>query len=432
MTRDLLGRPQNKYALIDCNSFYASCEIVFRPDLEDKPVVVLSNNDGCVIAGNKKAKALGFKMGTPFFKMKSVMQKQEVAVFSSNYALYASLSQRIMALLRQYGSAIEVYSIDEAFLDLTNTEETTGIGTLIREDIKKQTGVPVAVGIGSTKTLAKLANHIAKKDPNFPGVCELRSYQEDIKYIAHWPIDELWGIGRQHCKSLQEHNVFTIGSFMDLPEAYIKKKWHAPVWRIYKELQGVRCHSFKEKPPLKQGIGTARTFASPINDWSRLKEIMCGFVASVAEKLRKQHSLTQQISVFVMTDKHREQNHYYASEKITLDVPTDDTTILIKIMTVLLKKVFKVKHNYKKAGVHLMKITSNQSFQQTLNNVHETKKVEKKFHLLGTLDRINRKYGKNTLVFASQRLAARQPFDMKQENKSQKFTTNINEIAFVR
>lgn len=432
MTKDLLGRKQNKYALVDCNSFYASCEMVFRPDLEGKPVVVLSNNDGCVIAGNKEAKQLGFKMGTPFFKMKSVMQRKEVAVFSSNYALYASLSQRIMALLKTYGSAIEVYSIDEAFLDLSNTEETTGIGSLIKQDIKKQTGVPVAVGIGSTKTLAKLANHIAKKDPNFPGVCELRSYDEDRKIIAHWPIDELWGVGRQHCKSLQEHNVFTIGSFMDLPEAYIKKKWHSPVWRIYKELQGVRCHTFKERPPAKQGIGTARTFAKPVNEWAKLKEVMCGFVASVTEKLRKQHSLTQEIAVFVMTDKHREQNHYYGSKKMRLDVPTDDTATLIKAMLVLLKQVFKLKHNYKKAGVHLMKITPNKSFQQTINNVHTKESIEKKFNLLSTLDQVNRRYGKNTLVFASQRLSARQPFDMKQENKSNKFTTNINEIAFIR
>lgn len=432
MTTDLLGRNQNKYALIDCNSFYASCEMVFRPDLEGKPVVVLSNNDGCVVAGNREAKQLGFKMGTPFFKMKSIVQKKEITAFSSNYALYSSLSQRIMALLKQYGSSIEVYSIDEAFLDLSSTEETIGIGQLIRQNIKEKTGVPVAVGIGSTKTLAKLANHIAKKDPKFPGVCELTAYPKDIKYIAHWPIDELWGIGRQHCKSLNEHNIYTIGSFMDLPEAYIKKKWHSPVWRIYKELQGVRCHTFKEKPAAKKGIGTARTFSKPINTWEHLKEIMCGFVASTAEKLRRQNSYTQHISIFVMTDKYREQNYYYASEKIKLETPIDDTSLLIKNMLALLKKVFKTGHNYKKAGIHLTKITPNHSFQQIINTKHNCLLFEKKNNLLNTLDKINRQFGKNTLIFASQRMASRQPFDMKQNNKSNKFTTNINEIAFVK
>lgn len=432
MTNDILGRKHKKYALIDCNSFYASCEMVFRPDLEDTPVVVLSNNDGCVIAGNREAKALGFKMGTPFFKMKSIMKKKKIAVFSSNYALYASLSQRIMALLKQYGSALEVYSIDEAFLDLSSTEESEGIGNIIKEDIKKKVGVPVAVGIGSTKTLAKLANHLAKKDPKFPGVCELTAYDQDKKYIAHWPIDELWGIGRQHCKSLQEHNIFTIGSFMSLPENYIKKKWHSPVWRIYKELQGVRCLQFKEKPASKQGIGTARTFAKPVNTWEKLKEIMCSFVASVSEKLRKQRSLTKHISIFLMTDKYREQNYYYANHKVKLTIATDDTATLIKSMLKILQKIFKEKHNYKKAGVHFSHITSNSSFQLPLNTVHSKEEYQKKNQLFNTLDNINYKFGKNTVVFASQRLSAKQAFEMKQEQKSQKFTTNINEIAFVK
>ncbi|MBB6460100.1 Y-family DNA polymerase [Flammeovirga kamogawensis] len=431
MKRDILGREQKKYALVDCNSFYASCEKVFRPDLEGRPVVVLSNNDGCVVAGSKEAKKLGLTMGVPFFKMKSTIQKHQVAVFSSNYALYASLSRRVMSLLRNYGSSIEVYSIDEAFLDVSKSAQTTEVGYIIHNTIRQSTGIPVAVGIGSTKTLAKLANHVAKKNDAFAGVCELNSYQEGQKYIAHLPIDELWGIGRQHTKSLQEHNIYTIGSFMTLPESYIKKKWYTPVWRIYKELQGVRCHTFIDNAPKKKGIGTARTFAKPVNTWCKLKEIVSGFIATVALKLRNQNSCTQRLSVFVTTDKYREQNPYFGSKSICLPMPTDDTSTLIKAVLPLLKAIFHEKHNYRKAGVYITDIKPNTSRQLAIGTSCSAEELEKQSTLSATIDKINQKLGKNTLVFATQRLSAKHPFDMKQANKSQRFTTSLDEVACV-
>ncbi|WP_281614347.1 Y-family DNA polymerase [Flammeovirga sp. SubArs3] len=429
---DTLGRAQRKYALVDCNSFYASCEKVFRPDLSHLPVVVLSNNDGCVVAGSKEAKKLGLKMGTPFFKVKNIIHKHQVSVFSSNYALYASLSKRVMSILKEYAHAIEVYSIDEAFLDLTATENSEEIGQLIRHRIWEETGIPVAVGIGTTKTLAKLANHVAKKDDRFNGVCEFENYYKDKQYIAHWSVDELWGIGRQHTLSLKEYNVRTIGSFMDLPEGKIKNQWHIPVWRIYKELQGVRCNEFSAKVAAKKGIGTARTFSKPVNDWDKLKEIFSGFVALVAEKLRKQNSCTQRISVFVSTDKHREQHPYYGSKSIKLDIPTDDTALLIKVAIPLLKSIFFEKHNYKKAGIYIMDITPNYSRQLSIENYCSEEILTRRSKLLDTLDKLNRKMGKNTVVFGSQRIESRNAFDMKQEHKSAGFTTKIDELLSVR
>ncbi|ANQ49669.1 Y-family DNA polymerase [Flammeovirga yaeyamensis] len=429
---DIFGRQQKKYALVDCNSFYASCEKVFRPDLAHRPVVVLSNNDGCVVAGSKEAKKLGLKMGTPFFKVKNIIHKHDVAVFSSNYALYASLSKRVMSILKQYAHAIEVYSIDEAFLDLSQTEGTEEIGQIIKERVMRETGIPVAIGIAPTKTLAKLANHVAKKDDRFDGVCEFTSFENDKKYMAHWPVDELWGVGRQHTKSLNEFNIRTIGSFMDLPEGKIKKQWHTPVWRIYKELQGIRMNSFVAHVPKKKGIGTARTFSKPLSDWKRLKEIVAGFAAMVAEKLRKQNSCTKRVSVFVSTDKHREQNPYYGSKGTKLDIPTDDTATLIKVLLPLLKDIYRKGHNYRKAGIYVMDICPNYSRQLSLETSCTSQYLTRRSNLLSTIDKLNNKMGKNTVVFGTQRIAHRNGFDMKQEHKSPNFTTHIGDFLSVR
>ena len=289
------------YALADCNNFFASCERVFRPDLQGKPVIVLSSNDGCAIARSNEAKALGIKMGAPFFKIKSLVEKHGVAVFSGNMALYGDMSQRVRWVLEEYAPAVEVYSIDEAFLDLRGMADIDfdAYAKEISARCWKMTSIPVSVGIAPTKTLAKIASKLCKQYPKLRGGCYMHRPQDIEKVLRKYPIEDVWGIGRKSAAKLQTMYIKTAYEFTLLPENAVRKMMGITGVRTWKELRGIPCIEFEEGFEAKQSICVSRSFSSEIYDMKELQEQIANFASTVAEKLRKQHSVTGEIAVFL-------------------------------------------------------------------------------------------------------------------------------------
>jgi DNA polymerase V len=414
-------------ALVDCNNFYASCERVFRPDLEKKPIVVLSNNDGCVIARSNEAKKLGIKMGEPAFKKREVFERNKIKTFSTNFILYGDMSKRVMSILRNNSKEIEIYSIDEAFLECYN-EDLNSYGKNLRKKVKQWTGIPVSVGIAETKVLAKIANHIAKKYRK-SGVFILDSKEIIEKALKFTAIEEIWGIGRNHSRRFKEYGINTAYDLTCIEESWIKKKFSIVVLRIAKELKGIKCLDIESQHKTKKNICTSRSFGNPTSDYNTIKEAISTFAVRCCEKLRKQKTSTSELRIFIYTNpfnpKHRQ---YYGTKKIQLERATNDNQIIVQEVIKGLQKIYKKGYVYKKAGVIAGNIT--QENQVQLNLFDQIKNREKYTKISKVIDRINSSMGRDKLRIATQGFDRK--WKMKQEQLSQCYTTRIDEILTVK
>ena len=391
------------FALADCNNFFASCERVFRPDLQGKPVIVLSSNDGCAIARSNEAKALGIKMGAPFFKIRDLVEKHGVAVFSGNMALYGNMSQRVRWVLEELAPAVEVYSIDEAFLDLrgmSNIDFDT-YAKEISARCWKMTSIPVSVGIAPTKTLAKIASKLCKQYPKLRGGCYMHRPQDIEKVLRKYPVEDVWGIGRKSAAKLQARYVKTAYDFTQLPEAAVQKMMGITGVRTWKELQGIPCIEFEDGFEAKQSICVSRSFSSEIYDVRELQEQIANFASTMAEKLRKQGSVASEVAVFAYTNRFKEnQPQTHSSSLISFPTPTSEQRTIVSKTVAATQELFKVGYGYKKAGVIATAIMAESEMVQSLFD--DTEATEKEHRITSALDAINRAYGDGTLKLAVQ------------------------------
>lgn len=417
-------------ALIDVNNFYASCEAVFNPKLEGKAVVVLSNNDGCVIARNAVTKSLGISMGAPWFKLKDLARQHKIIALSSNYALYADMSNRVMSILSQYSPNQEVYSIDESFLDLTGINKSLiDYAQDMRGKIKLWTGLPVCVGVGSSKTLAKLANHIAKKRPEYNGVCNLNQFEPHQldKILSEIPIGDVWGIGRKLVPRLNAYGVHTVLDLKHSDTEYMRQQFSVVMEKTIRELNGNACIELEEVSPAKQQIISSRSFGKPVRDIESLSESVSLYVSRACEKLRKQKSYAGAISVYIRTSPFTDEPKYSNTRTVSLPSPTDDTRQLVSVALWILKGIYKSGYKYQKAGIMLANLVPAEGQQTDLFGFKPS--LSKSDKLMVVMDEINRKMGKGFLRVSSQ--GYKQPWAMKQERKSKSFTTKWDELVIV-
>lgn len=417
-------------ALVDCNSFYASCEQVFRPDLKGKPVVVLSNNDGCIIAANKTAKAMThIPMYEPVFKIKEQLIKNGVVFFSSNYTLYGEMSERVINILQRFSPRVEIYSIDESFLDVSviDSLQLNSHGQSIKKAIFKEVGLPVGVGIAPTKVLAKLANRMAKKIPENDHVCVLLTEDDRIGALRWAKISDVWGIGRQHAERLKNIGVYTAYDFTQLPLAWVRKQMTVVGERLWRELQGESVMEFITTPKLKKAIGTAKSFGKKLTDIGLIEEACAYYVMEVAEVLRNQNSCASRMNIFLTTNYHSNIDKQYAkSITINLAVPTDDTFELISEAKKALHIIFKPGFRYKKVGVNLLGIIPKEHVQGNLflDGLRSRPEVTK------VVDDLNFKFGKATVV--SSTLGNRmKEWELIKAERSPRYTTQWKELLTV-
>lgn len=415
-------------ALVDCNSFYACCEQVFRPDLLGKPVVVLSNNDGCVIAANKEAKAITqIPMFEPVFKIKDQLIAHKVNFFSSNYTLYGEMSQRVMNILGTFSPNVEVYSIDEAFVDLSGMKNTSLMkyGHEIKDAIFKNTGLPVGVGIAHTKGLAKLANRMSKKISDSNHVFVIDSEEKRVEALKWCKIGDVWGIGRKHAERLKNIGVFDAFQFTETPLQWVRKEMTVVGERTWRELKGEPCKEFVMLPPPKKGIGTAKSFGVKLTDLGLIEEACAYYISEVSEVLRAQKSCATYVQVFIITNYHSNVDQQYSNSRtITLDIPTNDTFKLISAARKALIEIYKPGYRYKKVGVNLTGIIPQDYVQGNLFHQPSTLNNEK---LIKTFDAINRKFGKATI--SSGLVGTRvNEWELIKKERSSRFTTQWGEL----
>ncbi|WP_350152851.1 Y-family DNA polymerase [Nitrosomonas sp.] len=426
--------PNRAIALIDVNNFYVSCERVFNPKLEGRPVVVLSNNDGCAVARSNEVKVLGVKMGQPWFQLKDLARKHGIVAYSSNYALYADMSNRVMSILAMFSPNQEIYSIDECFLDLSGFRRTNhaDYGQRIRKRIKQWTGLPVCVGIGSTKTLAKLANHIAKKNPEFNAVCDLNSLslEQQADWFQRIEVGEIWGIGRRLAPRLHEIGIKTVLDLKTASPSQLRARFSVVMEKIIREINGTACIELEEINPPKKQIVSSRSFGIPVSDLASLEESVSLYISRAAEKLRRQQSFAGTVHVSIRTSPFNEKEPYYAnSMTIVLPRQTDDTRLLTKVALWGLRRIYRRSYKYQKAGVMLSELVSRQYRQIDLFGSIDTDTDTRASQLMRVMDQINARMGRGTLKLASE--GFRQPWKMKQGNRSPNYTTNWNELICV-
>ncbi len=417
------------YGLCDCNNFYASCERVFDPSLEGQPVIVLSNNDGCVIARSNEAKRLGIAMGQPFYQLRKLMRQHEIAVFSANFVLYGDMSRRVMNLLRQFVPAIEVYSIDEAFLDFTgmDTDRLDELGHRMARTIRQRTGIPVSIGIAPTKTLAKIASKLCKRYPKLAGCCFLHRSEDIEKVLNRFPIDEVWGIGRQWQRLLDAHGIRTAQDFVRLPESWIRQKMHVVGLRTWRELQGEACIGFEQMPMTKKQIATTRTFDREIDDYEELHRRIAQYAGACAEKLRRQRSVCGEMRVFILTNRHNENRpQSYESRLVKLSVPTDDTLELTALAARMLRSIYRKGYGYKRAGIVLSDLRPKEGLQCDL---FDTADRTKHTRLMEAVDALNTTFGRHKIRTAAE---GPEPFKMNRNHLSRRYTTDWNQIIKVK
>ncbi len=421
------------YALVDCNNFYASCERVFQPKFNGKPVAILSNNDGCVISRSNEAKAIGIKMGAPAFQIKDLIRKENVQVFSSNYALYGDLSNRVMGVLGQFTPNLEVYSIDEAFLnfDGMNIEDYHNYGIQMKARIQKWVGIPVCIGFAETKALSKVANKIAKKfQERTSGVYVIDSDEKRIKALKWTKIEDVWGIGRQQEKKVKLRNIFTAYDFT-LPqhEAWIKKEMGIIGMRLKYELEGKSVLDLEPIPDQKKSIATTRSFPKQISEFDDLRERVSTFASVCAEKLRKQNSCCHTIIVMLVVDKHTVQtSKYYFNMAITLPFASNSTLTISNTAIDMLKQLHKGNEHlkFKKAGVIVTSLVDEDKKQFQLFDEENPKHLA----LMQTMDKLNKKIGDKKVKLATQNLNL--TWNMKQNHLSKKYTTNFKDILEIK
>ena len=428
---------QRRIALVDVNNFYVSCERVFRPDLEGKPIVVLSNNDGCVVARSAEVKVLGVPMGLPWFQMKELAREHRILAFSSNYTLYGDLSSRVMAVLGQFAPDQEVYSIDESFLDFTRQPhlDLTTTGQAIRRRVKQWVGVPVSVGIGSTKTLAKLANHVAKKRAGWNGVCDLDTLPgSDIDaLLASIEVREVWGVGRKTAMKLAEQGIRSVAELRAANPHRLRERYSVVMERTVRELQGESCIDLEEDAPLKQQIIASRSFGAPVWTEAELAESLRAYMGRAAEKLRRQHGVAGRVGVWLETNRHRLQDaQYHPSSTLPLPAPSDDTAVLTKAAMAVLHHLYRDGFRYVKAGVMLLELGEREVEQGQLFADAPSANDPLRTALMATLDRINAKWGKGTLGIGSAGLQQPRRWAMKRGTMTPAYTTNWDDLAIVR
>ena len=421
------------FGLADCNNFYCSCERVFHPDLIGKPVVVLSNNDGCVIARSEESKALGIKMGEVFYQVKEKLEQNDVAVFSSNYNLYGDMSRRVMSLLSRYSPKVDVYSIDEAFLDFSGmgtSEELIGYCKKMVRFIHKGTGIPISLGIAPTKTLAKMASKFAKKHKGYQGVCLIDTDEKREKALKLFPVEDVWGIGYRSVDKLAYHGIKTAWDLTQKSESWIRKELTVTGVRTWKELRGESCISIEELPH-KKSICTSRSFAEQgLNKLADVEEAVANFAAQCSRKLREQHTVCSSITIFAHTSRFREdlpQSYIYQTANLT--VPSNNHQELVSTAVKMLRLNWKDcdQYYYKKAGVIVWGICRDNAIQ---GNLFDTVNREKQAALAKAIDAINRKNGHNKIRVAVQ--GDEKGWQLKREYISKQYTTNLEDVIVLK
>ncbi len=409
------------FALVDCNNFYASCERVFDPRLENRPIVVLSNNDGCVIARSNEAKALGIAMGEPAFKKEEVYARHNVAIFSSNFALYGDMSQRVMRTLAQHSAVMEIYSIDEAFLECggLSADGLDRFGSHLRKTVKQWTGIPVSIGVAPTKTLAKVANHIAKRLPDDSGVCVLTK-EETIDYcLKKLPVEKLWGVGRRYARFLRSWGINTAWDLRRMPEGWVKENMTVVGLRLQKELKGKPCIPLEDQPQKKKEICTSRSFGTMVTELDELKQAVSMYATRCAEKLRTQNSCTNLVNVFLHTNPFRPDLPQYKNVRCArLPVASNSTLNIVQAALGGLRSIYREGYQYKKAGVIVSGLVPSNTIQYNL--FHPTDE-DRHMRLMSAMDRVNDREGRDVLRIAEQGFARR--WTLRQERLSPCYTT---------
>lgn len=415
------------FALVDCNNFYASCERVFNPAVRKRPVIVLSNNDGCVVARSAEAKEIGIPFAAPYFKIRSLAEKHKMAVFSSNYTLYADMSHRVMTILETYSPDVEVYSIDEAFLSLSGMK--CGLyeyGKDIRETVLKWTGLPVSVGIAPTKTLAKAAAHLAKKDPSSGGVLDMTMNDSD-QYLKKIGVGDIWGIGQKYAAKLNSRGIYSAADFAAADDKWVKSNMTITGLRTLMEIRGHPCMSVDDAPAPKKAIVSSRSFGQSVESLEFLRQSVSSYTARAAEKLRGQDGLAGVVTVFIMTNRFKDDPQYGASLSCELPEASSNTPVLTRYALALLKHLFKEGYRYKKAGVMLSGIITSRDLQM---NLFMGSRERGSSSLMDTVDKVNRVYGSGTLFYAS--AGTEKPWSMRRELLSPAYTTRWEDIVEIR
>ena len=419
------------FALVDVNNFYVSCERVFQPKLEGIPIVVLSNNDGCAVARSNEVKALGIKMGAPWFLLKDLAKQHGIVAFSSNYTLYGDMSNRATEVLRQFSPDIEVYSIDESFLRVETVMHlhggATAMGQAIRQRVRQWTGLPVCVGFGNTKTLAKFANHLAKKQPVFNSVCNLSGMSETDRHdwMRKIAVTEVWGVGRRIAARLEPMGVTTVFDLMRADPKALRSQFGVVLERTASELAGVSCLELEGMAPAKQQIMSSRSFGNMVTTKEELSESVSYHAHLASEKLRAQQSETGAILVFVQTNRFRADHpQYNGSLVIPLANPSDDTSAITASALFGLERIFRTGYSYKKAGVMLMQLSQKSNHQASLFDDGIARAQSAK--LMQAMDAVNRTWGRGTLKVGS--VGTTRRWAMRSENRSPRYTTNWDEV----
>ena len=417
-------------ALVDCNNFYASCERLFQPQLHNKPIVVLSNNDGCVIARSDEAKALGIEMGAPSFLIEPVLQQHNVCVFSSNYTLYGDLSDRVMTTLSQFANQLEVYSIDEAFLDLTSFRHhsLTDYAQTIRNTVMQNTGIPVSIGLAPSKTLAKIANQLVKKSNKQLGVYCIDSMEKLQFALQQTPVKDIWGIGGQYTKLLTQHGFITAWDVSRAPEEWIRKNMSVVGQRMYHELKGTSCIAFEDMPPKKKMVCVARGFGKLLQEKHEVLEALANYTAMVAAKLRSEQLVANTIQIFVQTNAHRSKEpQYFRSLTIHLPVATNSTNELIRHARQGFETIYRPGYKYQKTGCTAMELAPAAEVQC---GIFDTENRARNSQLMKVVDLVNRSFGKNSVRFALQGFSNR--WKLRQLKLSPCYTTRIEEVLTIK
>ena len=418
------------FALVDCNNFYVSCERVFDPKLDGKPVIVLSNNDGIVVARSNEAKALGIAMGVPAFQVRSLIRAHDVQVFSSNYALYGDLSRRVMDTLAQFSPQVEVYSIDEAFLSLSGFagRNLTEYGRAIRATVKRWTGIPVSVGIAETKTLAKIAGEVAKHRRDAGGVCDLTAWPDRGALLADIPVEDVWGVGPNWARLLMEHGVRTARDLREADEHWIRKRMGVTGARIVQELRGVSCLTVEDCPPPKQAVTVSRMFGRPITTLAEMREAVAAYTARAGEKLRQERLAATVLTVFLTTNPFKKDEPQYSNAvTISLPVATDATPELLRCALRGIERIYREGYCYNKAGVMLTALVPASQHQLDL---FEDRDRTRSSRLMRVLDRINADMGAGTLRYAAEGYVKR--WRTRFERRSPVNTTNWRDLPVVK
>ena len=416
-----------KIALVDCNSFYVSCERLFNPKIRKKPVVVLSNNDGCIISRSNEAKALGIKMGEPYFKAKEIILKNNVQVFSSNYSLYGDLSRRVMRTLKRFNVDIEIYSIDEAFLDMTNfsDKEVEEVGKEIRSTILQWTGIPTSIGIAQTKTLSKVANHIAKKKKT--GVTSLIGLENIDPILEKVEINDVWGVGRQLTKFYNKNGIYNAKQLKNKSNTWIKKNSNVLGSRTAMELRGVPCIDLEKTPSKRKSCVVSRSFGKRVEKLQEMKEAVANYSLNASEKIRSESLNAKSITIFIRTSPFQSRFGYYSNSK-TIDFPiaTDNSIEIVKAAIEGLESIFKNGYRYQKAGIILTGLSNSNEGE----NLFSSEKDKKIGNLMRSIDKTNYRYGRSTLSLAS--AGIQKKWNMRREYSSKIDTADFYSLPKIR